>query len=53
MVTSLGLVLNFSNKRIQEIKDEMKAGDYDNLLAVFQKNFGSLVELRRDGGKII
>jgi len=53
MVTSLGLALNLSNKQIQVIKDEMKAGDYDNLLAVFQKNFGSLVELRRDGGKII
>jgi hypothetical protein len=31
----------------KEIMDEMKSGDYENLLQVFDKNFGSIVTLYR------
>jgi len=30
-----------------EIMEEMKSGDYENLLQVFDKNFGSVVTLYR------
>ena len=30
-----------------EIMEEMKSGDYENLLQVFDKNFGSIVTLYR------
>ena len=30
-----------------EIVEEMKSGDYENLLQVFDKNFGSIVTLYR------
>lgn len=31
----------------KEIMDEMKSGDYENLLQVFDKNFGMFVTLYR------
>lgn len=31
----------------KEIMEEMKSGDYENLLQVFDKNFGSIVTLYR------
>ena len=31
----------------QEIEDEMMSGDYENLLQVFDKNFGHFVILER------
>lgn len=33
----------FDEERTQEIIDEMKSGDYENLLTVFENYFGSCV----------
>ncbi len=30
---------------VKAITDEMKAGDYDHLLDIFEKHFGSVVEI--------
>jgi len=32
---------------VNEIMEEMKSGDYENLLQVFDENFGSIVTLYR------
>jgi len=44
----LGTVKNLANQlglNGVEIMEEMKSGDYENLIQVFDKNFGSFVTL--------
>ena len=49
----LGIAMNLckqigiSSKRTKEILDEMKSSDYENLIKVFDKYFGKLVDLER------
>lgn len=35
----------WSEKQTKQVIDEMKSGDYDNLLSVFEQNFADDVEL--------
>lgn len=39
--------LDMTEKNAQEILDEMKSGDYENLIQVFDREFGSFVILER------
>jgi len=46
----IGLDQNLSKQlgfNAKEIVDEMKSGDYENLIRVFDSNFGSIVTLYR------
>lgn len=46
----IGLAQNLSKQlgfNSKEIVDEMKSGDYENLIRVFDSNFGSIVTLYR------
>ena len=36
-----------SSERTEEILDELKSSDYENLIKVFDKYFGKLVDLER------
>ena len=39
----LGRDCGYSEKEIKEMVDDMKSGDYINLLKILDKNFGSVV----------
>ena len=39
--------LKLSSSRTEEILDEMKSSDYENLIKVFDKYFGLVVDLER------
>ena len=39
--------LDLSSEKTEEILDEMKSSDYENLIKVFDKYFGKLVDLER------
>jgi len=39
--------LELSSSRTEEILDEMKSSDYENLIKVFDKYFGLVVDLER------
>ena len=39
--------LELSSERTEEILDELKSSDYGNLIKVFDKYFGKLVDLER------
>ena len=39
--------IGISSKRTTEILDEMKSSDYENLIKVFDKYFGSVIDLER------
>jgi len=46
----LGLAKSFSkqlNLNWEEISEEMKSGDYENLIKVFDKYFGEIIDLYR------
>ena len=46
----LGFAKNFANQlglEFEKINDEMTSGDYENLIQVFDKYFGSFVILER------
>jgi hypothetical protein len=49
MVNKLGEQLGLSVEKTKEILDEMKSSDYNNLLKTFAKNFGTVIELYKDG----
>jgi len=49
MVNKLGAQLGINPEKTNEIIDEMKSSDYNNLLKTFAKNFGTIVELYKDG----
>ena len=42
-VKSLGTKLGMSEKRMAEIRAEMMSGDYENLINVFDREFGNHV----------
>lgn len=44
---SLGKQLGMDEGEIEAIRDDMMSDDYDNLVNVFDKNFGSFVTLYR------
>ena len=39
--------IGISSERTDEILDEMKSSDYENLIKVFDKYFGKVVDLER------
>ena len=39
--------IRISSERTDEILDEMKSSDYENLIKVFDKYFGKLIDLER------
>ena len=39
--------IRISSERTEEILDEMKSSDYENLIKVFDKYFGSAIDLER------
>ena len=39
--------LKLSSSRTEEILDEMKSSDYENLIKVFDKYFGLVIDLER------
>ena len=39
--------IRISSERTEEILDEMKSSDYENLIKVFDKYFGKVVDLER------
>ena len=39
--------IGISSERTDEILDEMKSSDYENLIKVFDKYFGKLIDLER------
>ena len=39
--------IGISSPRTKEIMDEMKSSDYENLIQLFDKYFGKLVDLER------
>ena len=44
---NLAKQLNFSKEKTEKLLSEMKSSDYENLLKVFDDNFGSFVILER------
>ena len=44
---SLCKQIGISSERTEEIVDEMKSSDYENLIKVFDKYFGSVIDLER------
>lgn len=44
-----GKQMGFDTEKRKQIQEEMKSGDYNNLLKVFIKNFGMVVKIK--GGK--
>ena len=39
--------ISISSERTEEILDELKSSDYENLIKVFDKYFGKLIDLER------
>ena len=46
-VKTLGKQLGFDDSRIKKIVEEMKSGDYENLITVFDNTFGDYLDLER------
>jgi len=49
----IGTQLNTPSKKIEEINNKMMSGDYNNLLTVFYKEYGSVIELYDADKRII
>ena len=49
----IGRQLNIPSEKIEEINNKMMSGDYDNLLKVFHREYGSVVELYDAGKRIV
>jgi hypothetical protein len=47
LAESLGRQLEYDIKKRGEINAEMMSGDYENLIKVFDKNFGEYIDLIR------
>ena len=45
--SSLGKQLGFDKEQREEIRSQMTSGDYENLIKVFDDNFGDYVDLER------
>ena len=39
--------IDLSSSRTEEILDELKSSDYENLIKVFDKYFGTIIDLER------
>jgi hypothetical protein len=48
-VVNLGRQLGLSQKKVGEIIKEMKSSDYEDLVKVFAKNFGMVVDIYNNG----
>ena len=46
-VSKLCKQIGISSERTDEILDEMRSSDYENLIKVFDKYFGKLIDLER------
>lgn len=46
-VKTYGRQLGFDQDTIKSIQEKMMSGDYENLIAVFDENFGDYVDLER------
>ena len=46
-VKGLGRQLGYPDAKVQDILKQMQSGDYENLISVFDKEFGSVVTLYR------
>ena len=44
---NLSKQLGYSKEKTEDIMDRMKASDYDNLVNIFEEEFGHLVEIIR------
>lgn len=47
IASKLGKQLELDQERREEIRIEMTSGDYENLIKVFDENFGDYVDLER------
>lgn len=45
LANEYGKQLRFSPERIKQIQADMRSDDYDNLIKVFDENFGEFVDL--------
>jgi len=53
IATHIGKQLNRSEEEIEKINDKMLSGDYDNVIKVFHREYGSVVELYDAGKRIV
>ncbi len=47
MAGTLGKQLSMTDEEIEAVRDQMKAGDYENLVSVFDDYFGDSVTIYR------
>ena len=47
IASKLGKQLKFDQEQQEQILTDMRSGDYENLIKVFDKNFGGYVDLER------
>jgi hypothetical protein len=47
IASNLGKQLGLSKEEIEEIKERMTSGDYENLIEEFDKAFGTVCDLER------
>lgn len=47
IATRWAYVLGYEQEEIKELLDEMKSGDYENLITVFDREFGHFCDLYR------
>jgi len=47
MVRSLGTEIGFDKEKISNVQQEMMSGDYENLVQIFDREFGDYVILYR------
>lgn len=45
--SSLGRQLGYTKEKIEEVNAEMTSSDYENLITVFDREFGEYVDLQR------
>lgn len=45
LASDVGKKIGMGQSEINEIKDEMMSGDYENLIVTFDKHFGHVVDL--------
>jgi hypothetical protein len=53
LVYNLGQKLGLTQDNINTIINEMRSSDYDNLVKTFIKNFGVVVQLYKNGKRLI
>lgn len=47
LANRLGRELGIPENKLEELQEEMKSGDYENLIQVFDREFGDYVDLIR------